>query len=234
MKASTSQVFPRALLLDLDGTLIDSENMHVELVRQWMAESGIELREDEQNYVIGHAWQDIYQYLRVHERLRLDLSTFVQAMLTRKQELFHSGVELPVTEGAIELMDLAHQHQISMAIVSGSSRKEIAQAIALMNMDQKIHFYIGSEDYSQGKPAPDCYLLAAQKFGFAPAECLVIEDSEAGIQAALAAGMRVLATSFCNPVPGTSGYQDQSKADKIVSSLAKISSADLAALHKDA
>ena len=91
-------------------------------------------------------------------------------------------------------------------------------------------FYMGCEDYPRGKPAPDGFLAAASRLGVPAARSLVVEDSEAGIAAGLAAGMRVLATSSCNPAPGSPGHQDQRRAHRVVSSLAGLSADDLRAL----
>jgi sugar-phosphatase len=83
---------------------------------------------------------------------------------------------------------------------------------------------------THGKPAPEGYARAAARLGVAPARCLVVEDSEAGISAALAAGMRVLATSAANLPIDHPGHQRQDAAHRVVPSLVGLQLADLAAV----
>jgi beta-phosphoglucomutase-like phosphatase (HAD superfamily) len=122
------------------------------------------------------------------------------------------GFGMQVLEGARELVGLLSELEIPMAIVSGSSRAEIAEALDQLGFADRLNFWLGAEDYPRGKPAPDGYLHAAERLVVAPARTLVVEDSHAGIASALAAGMRVIATAAANPPSGTAGHQDQSRA----------------------
>ena len=87
-----------------------------------------------------------------------------------------------------------------------------------------------SEDVPRGKPGPDGYLRAAALIGVSPAGCLVVEDSEAGIAAGIAAGMRVLAVAAGNQPAGAAGHQDQRAAHHRRASLAGLRREDLAAM----
>ena len=105
---------------------------------------------------------------------------------------------MPVLEGARELVSLLSGADIPVAIVSGSSRAEIKEALVELGFESQLAFYMGAEDYPEGKPAPDGYLKAARRLNVEPKDCLVFEDSEAGIASARNAGMRVVATSAAN------------------------------------
>lgn len=223
---------PAALLLDLDGTLIDAEPIHAEGIARLFQAHGIDLDARERAFVIGHAWQEIHAFVRAEERLGLDLEALKSATIAAKERMFAAGVCIPVLEGARELVALARGLEIPTVIVSGSSRREIEHALDHLGFAADLEFYMGCEDYPRGKPAPDGFLAAAARLGAAPPRCLVVEDSRAGIDAALAAGMRVLATSACNPAPGTLGHQDQARAHRIVASLAGLGPADLAAIMR--
>lgn len=213
-------MLPQALLLDLDGTLIDSEGTHTESIAHYFASQGFVLNDEERAFVIGHAWQEIYEFLRVEERLALSLSELQQKAVEFKDRMFAEGkLHMPVLDGSTELVERVVGAGVPVAIVSGSCRAEIAQALPKLRIEKHLEFYMGAEDYQFGKPAPDGYLAAASRLEVEASECLVIEDSHAGIHSALAAGMRVVATRAANPAPGSPGHQDQSQAHRVVDAL---------------
>ncbi|HLT38975.1 MAG TPA: HAD family phosphatase [Enhygromyxa sp.] len=215
-------MLPAAVLLDLDGTLIDSESVHAEAIARYMQGCGVELDERERSFVIGHAWQEIFRELRVAERIGVDLVTMQAETERARRSMREEGIHFRVLDGARELVGTLIELEIPTAIVSGSSRAEIAEALALLGVEQQLRTYFGAEDYPRGKPAPDGYLTAAGRLAIAPDRCLVFEDSEAGITSALTAGMRVVATSAANRPFGAAGHQDQRRAHQVVPSLAGI------------
>lgn len=220
-------MLPAAVLLDLDGTLVDSESVHAEAIARYMATRGVMLDERERAFVIGHAWQEIYAELRVGERLGDDLLT-LQAATDRTRELMrHEGITMQVLDGARELVATLTELEIPTAIVSGSCRAEIADALELLGIEHHLRMYFGAEDYPRGKPAPDGYLAAAERLAVVPERCLVFEDSEAGIASGLAAGMCVVATAAANRPFGSAGHQDQRRAHRIVPQLTGIDRAFL-------
>jgi beta-phosphoglucomutase-like phosphatase (HAD superfamily) len=223
-------MLPAAVLLDMDGTLVDSEAVYAEAIARYMASRGVVLDEHERNFVIGHAWQDIYVELRVAERVGVDLVTMQGGAIAMRAGMRAEGIHLRVLEGARELAETVAALGLPMAVVSGSCRAELAEAIELLGIGRHLRLVLGSEDYLHGKPAPDGYLAAARQLGVEPARCLVFEDSEAGIGSALAAGMRVVATAAANCPVGAAGHQDQSRAHEIVPNLVGIDAAFLQAV----
>jgi sugar-phosphatase len=116
---------------------------------------------------------------------------------------------------SIELLNrLANRYPV--AIVSGNSRDDVAEAVDHLQIGSKLAFYLGCEDYAPGKPAPACFLLAADRLQLPPAECVVFEDSAAGVRAAKAAGMTCIALAR----PGMP-QQDLSSADRVLADLAE-------------
>lgn len=223
-------MLPAAVLLDMDGTLVDSEAVYAEAIARYMASRGIVLDEHERSFVIGHAWQDIYAELRVAERVGVDLVTMQRGAISMRVGMRAEGIELHVLDGARELVSTIASLDIPMAVVSGSCRAELGEAIELLGIGRHLRLVLGSEDYPHGKPAPDGYLAAARTLAVAPAQCLVFEDSQAGVASALAAGMRVVATAAANPPVGDPGHQDQRRAHRIVPGLAGIDAAFLQAV----
>jgi sugar-phosphatase len=115
--------------------------------------------------------------------------------------------------GSADLLKrLAATHPV--CIVSGSIRHDIEHAIELMGVGELVAFYLGAEDYGPGKPDPACFLMAAAKLGCEPGECVVFEDSAAGLQAGKAAGMTCVALAR----PGAPA-QDFAAADLVLEDL---------------
>jgi HAD superfamily hydrolase (TIGR01509 family) len=223
-------MLPAAVLLDMDGTLVDSEAVYAEAIARYMASRGVVLDERERSFVIGHAWQDIYTELRVAERVGVDLVTMQRGAIAMRESMRAEGIELHVLDGARELVATIARLDLPMAVVSGSCRAELGEAIELLGIGRHLRLVLGSEDYPHGKPAPDGYLAAARLLAVAPADCLVFEDSQAGVASALAAGMRVVATAAANRPVGDPGHQDQRRAHRIVPGLAGIDAAFLQAV----
>ncbi|NVB38902.1 HAD family phosphatase [Pseudenhygromyxa sp. WMMC2535] len=224
---------PQAVLLDLDGTLVDSESFHAEAIARYMATRGVTLDARERSFVIGHAWQEIHSELRVAERIGDDLPALQAGAHALKAELRAEGIDIQVLDGARELVETLAALDIPTVIVSGSSRREIAEALEVLGFAERLRFYMGAEDYPRGKPAPDGYLAAAARLGVEPARCLVFEDSEAGVASALAAGMRVVATAAANLPADHPGHQDQRRAHRVVAGLEGIDRAFLSGLMRE-
>jgi beta-phosphoglucomutase-like phosphatase (HAD superfamily) len=216
-------------LFDLDGTLVDSEGFHAEAIARALHDAGLELDDRERAFVIGHAWTEIHRFCRVQERIGMDLPTLQRAAL-RAKESMDAREGLRMIEGARALVDLGKRLELPMAIVTGSSRPELEEALEVLAIRELLAFSLSFEDYPRGKPAPDGYLMAASRLGLAPAGCVVFEDSHAGIASARAAGMKVVAIAAANPPPGTPGHQDQSSADHHVAHPGLVDEALLRAL----
>lgn len=217
-------VLPKALILDLDGTLVDSEAYHTESIVRALRGVGLELDEEESAYIVGHAWQGIYEHLRVHERTGMTFERLYSAAIEAKKGMDEEGMRIDALEGVAQLIELCRALDITVVIVSGSSRLEIQHALEVLPsiVGETLRFYMGAEDYERGKPAPDGFAGACERLGLEPSECLVFEDSEAGIGAARAAGMRVVATTAAAREVGTPGYQDPSSADRVIASLLEV------------
>jgi HAD superfamily hydrolase (TIGR01509 family) len=113
----------------------------------------------------------------------------VEAVAEHKEELYFEL--LPQLKAIPEVMEIikAEHGRIPFAVVSGGRRNSIVKALSVLQLMEYFEIMIGSEEYAHGKPAPDCFLLAAERLGVAHADCLVFEDTDLGIEAATAAGM---------------------------------------------
>lgn len=189
----------RAVFFDLDGTLIDTEKFWIKATWNVLTDH-YHLSvpyETIESIVLGHAWADIYASLcQLFPAQTWNLDELEELVEIAYRHITAQGV--PAIESSVKALKNLSQQGILIAIVSGSPRKMIAEAIDKLDIKNDIKFYLGSEDYSPGKPSPICYQKAAELSCIAPEHCLVIEDSAAGIEAATEAGIRSIAITAVN------------------------------------
>ncbi len=175
----------RAYLFDCDGTIVDSMPLHYKAWKKALAEHGAKYEEE-----LFYAWggRPIREIIRLLNEMQ-GLEMPVEEVAARKEALYHQLV--PTVQSipeVVEHIDAKHGH-IPMAVVSGSRRSSVTASLDAVNLLDKFDTLVCAEDYKNGKPAPDSFLLAAERLGVPPAECLVFEDTDLGIEAATAAGM---------------------------------------------
>lgn len=204
----------QAYCFDLDGTLIDSEVLWVEAIRTYLSEQGVAITAHAaEALVYGRSWRDIHAVItREHPHLAMPIAAMEAAIAPYYARLAAvRDIRIPSSIALLEQLARA----FPVCIVSGSSRKTVGEAIAMMGIGASLRFYLGADDYAPGKPDPACYRLAAQRLGVDPAACLVFEDSHAGVTAAKAAGMRCVVLARADHPS-----QDFSAADLVLRDLA--------------
>jgi len=175
----------RAYLFDCDGTIVDSMPLHYIAWKTSLAEWNCVYEEK-----LFYAWggRPIREIISLLNEMQ-GLSMPVDVVATRKEALYFELLpQLKPIPEVLEHIDLQHG-RIPMAVVSGSRRNSVVGSLRATNLLDKFDTLVCAEDYQRGKPAPDGFLLAAERLGVPPSECLVFEDTELGIQAATAAGM---------------------------------------------
>ncbi|MCH2207401.1 MAG: HAD family phosphatase [Lentisphaerales bacterium] len=206
----------KLFIFDMDGTLVDTEGLYVQSLIAACLDRDFELEQEAANMMIyGKAWSSIYADMELlnpglfksEDDVKLSSSVHFDNLLKDRDPAIKPSVKL--------LKELATENKV--CIVSGSSREHIAHFIDLLDIADDVDFYIGSEDYSQGKPDPQCFLQAAAKVGVHPEECLVFEDSNAGVTAAKNAGM------YCVGFKCKENPQDISHTDLLLSCLSQFS-----------
>ena len=206
----------KAAFFDLDGTLIDSEMLWIDSYMEVLSSLGLELnREIAIHRVHGRSFKELYATTCLD---RHDFCLSLEEMEKRMRKSFvqfRQKKNIVIDSSVKKLIELAEHCFI--AIVSGSPRQDIFSALKLMKVEQYVEYVVGAEDYRKGKPDPEGYLKAMAYKNLQPQECLVFEDSKAGIRAAKAAGMQCIALTVCNHFNA-----DLSEADKIVSDLSEI------------
>jgi HAD superfamily hydrolase (TIGR01509 family) len=179
-----------AVIFDLDGVLIDSEQTWNDARRQLTQESGGTWREDAQRAMMGMSSVEWSRYM--HEQLGVQMSAeqISAAVVERLERLYCE--RLPLLPGAREAV-VALDARWPLALASSANTRIIALVLELADLTSAFRATVSSEEVAHGKPAPDVYLEAARRLGCAPATCAAVEDSTNGIRSAARADMRVIA-----------------------------------------
>jgi len=174
-----------AYLFDCDGTIVDSMPLHYIAWKTTLAEYGCPFPED-----LFYAWggkpvDEIISTLNGMHGLNMP----VEEVGIRKEGMYFDMLpQLTAIKEVVEHIDAQHG-RLPFAVVSGGRRNSVIRSLTTVNLLDRFQTIVGAEDYVNSKPAPDAFLLAAERLGVAPASCLVFEDTSLGIQAATAAGM---------------------------------------------
>lgn len=177
------------VIFDCDGVLVDSEPLAMRVLLQTLADRGLDLNYDEAvELFLGRSMQSISGLLQSQYDLEFGPDALEDLRL-RLYELFRAELQ-PIKDiaAAIDALDT------KICVASSSQPERIELSLTVAELRDRLHPHLFSATMvKNGKPAPDLFLYAAAKMGIAPENCLVIEDSPAGIEAAKRAGMRVLA-----------------------------------------
>ncbi len=175
----------KAYLFDCDGTIADSMPLHYIAWKRALGEWGCEFPES-----TFYAWggMPVVEIIRsLNERHALAMP--VEQVAHRKEEYYYEI--LPHLEPVPEVLEHieARHGEIPFAVVSGSTRESVTESLRTLRLLDRFETLVCAGDYTHGKPHPEAFLLAAERLGVAPEDCLVFEDTEMGIAAATAAGM---------------------------------------------
>jgi len=207
----------RALTLDLDGLMLDTEPLHREISGLAASDCGITLSPSQQVAFLGRRPADCGELLRSWFGEGFSTERFWERARFHSQTVFGRG-PIGLKAGLIDLLDFAVAHRLRTAVASSANRAHVRRHLGDAGLLPRIEVIVTGEDVTCGKPAPEIFLLAAQRLGVPPAQCLVLEDAEVGVLAATAAGMRV------GVVPDLLPPTDQMRqlAVKIFASLAEV------------
>jgi HAD superfamily hydrolase (TIGR01509 family) len=217
----------RGFLFDLDGTLVDSERETAEaMARALLRGQGIAIEQYDRDYIIGRSWIAIYDSLKSrYPQLAWNREETISRTAMLRDEVF-AEMGITVLPGARNMLAWTRAHP--RALVTGSSRVEVTQVLPLIGEDAQFETIVAAEDVSRSKPAPDGYEKAMGILGLSPRECVVIEDSPAGIASGRTAGCLVIA---CRA--GNFGGWDQSGAHHIIDTLDELTPALVDRLSAD-
>lgn len=183
------------IIFDLDGTLIDTELSAAQAVQTSFTHWNIQLNPEDATFVTGRTWESAFDYLFRKYPLPVAESIAKEKILDRYRKTLEN--ELSIVPGSVKAVEsLAAEY--SLGLVSGSNRKEILWALEKLEIKHHFQVILGAEDYPRSKPNPDGYLKAMKELNVNPSECLIFEDSNAGLTSAKAAGAWVVAITSTN------------------------------------
>lgn len=208
-----------AFIFDLDGTLVDTELIWADAMCAYLADRQCHCPKDAMlQIVFGRSWNDIYR--AITERFPTLSATppdvMARALRDYYLKLRSQGDNIIIHSSSVLLKKLADRYPV--IIVSGSPRADVEEAIGLLDAVRQVRFFLGAEDYAPGKPSPAGFLKGAARLGVSPRNCVVFEDSSAGVAAAKAASMWCVALDRPN-----AHRQDLSDADWVLTDLADFS-----------
>jgi HAD superfamily hydrolase (TIGR01509 family) len=184
-----------AVVLDLDGTLVDSEPNYFEASRHTLAEHGVpDFTWQEHESYVGISTQETIEILRQKYGIQTPVDALLTEMNTRYLALARAGT--PVYPQMRKFVERLHEEGVPMAVASGSSPEAIDAILSGTGLAAQLRIYVSADEVTHGKPAPDVFLEAARRLGAMPAHCTVLEDAIPGAAAAYAAGMRCIAIPY--------------------------------------
>jgi beta-phosphoglucomutase len=219
----------RAVIFDFDGVITDSEILHLRAFNRVLAPYGIEITTQEYYKVyLGMTDVDCYKQL-IHQGLLKIGEEEIQSLIEKKYHIFErlATTEGHIIEGARDFVLMLNQNELPMAICSGSLMAEIELILGQARLRPYFTVIVSGEQMKKSKPDPQGYLLTLQKLNrgrrepISANECVVIEDSHWGLQAAIAAGMHTVA------VTNSYDAKQLASAEKIVGKLSELTISDL-------
>ncbi|MEU0336316.1 HAD family phosphatase [Streptomyces sp. NPDC006193] len=210
----------QAVLLDMDGTLVDTEGFWWDVEVEVFASLGHTLDDSWRHVVVGGPMTRSAGFLIEATGADITLAELTVLLNEAFEERIDGG--LPLMPGAARLLAELRLHGLPTALVSASHRRIIDRVLSVLG-PHHFDLSIAGDEVSRTKPFPDPYLLAAAGLGAHPARCAVIEDTVTGVAAAEAAGCRVVAVPSVAPIGPAAGRT-------VVSSLEEVDLAFLQAL----
>lgn len=181
----------KAVIFDLDGTLVDSmwmwKNIDVEFLKRY----GLECPDELQREVEGMSFTETAQYFKKSFRMKETIDEIKDIWIQMSIDKYRH--EVPLKSGVREYLSCLRDQGIKAGIATSNGREMVDAVIRSLDIEQYFGVIVTACEVAAGKPAPDIYLKVAAALGTAPEDCLVFEDVPAGIMAGKAAGMTVCA-----------------------------------------
>lgn len=186
----------KAVLFDLDGTLVDSMWVWREIDKEYLGKFGLSAPAGLQEDIGGMSFSETAVYVK--ERFQIPDSVEEMKAEWTKMAWDKYTYEVPLKKGAGKFLDYCLKNNIKLGIATSNSIELVSNIIKVHGLDNYFSGIVTGCEVKKGKPSPDVYLEAARRCNAAPGECLVFEDIIPGILAGKAAGMKVCAVEDDN------------------------------------
>lgn len=176
----------KGLIFDLDGTIVDNMPVHLECWIEAFAKHNAKFTEE---FFYEQAGVSLIGVVNIYNE-RFNMSLDAQSIVDLKNKLYFEHVhDQKIIKPVFEIIE-KYYNKLPMAIATGSSRPLAEKSIKVLQLEKYFEGIVTADDVEKPKPAPDCFLKAAQIINIDPQFCEVFEDGEAGLQAAKSAGMK--------------------------------------------
>ncbi len=209
----------KAVIWDMDGVIASTAPYHLKAWQEVFRKRCVEFTERDFSRHFGQRNDSIIKSAMGEDISREEMETIAD----EKEKSFRRrlGKDIRPLSGVIELMDSLLRHGFKMALASSAPPENISLITRSLGIERLFHTIVSGHEVPRGKPAPDVFLLAAERLGIEPARFIVVEDAVAGVQAAKRAGM------YCLAVTNTHTRDRLLEADLVVDSLADVGVDDL-------
>ncbi|CCU80988.1 predicted phosphatase/phosphohexomutase [Halanaerobium saccharolyticum subsp. saccharolyticum DSM 6643] len=206
----------KAVIFDMDGTIVDSEPIYDQVNAEIYEKYGFDLSQEDYDRHMGanmrDIWTDILERHPVKEEFaHYKIEDFMEDHIHSSYQGLAEAEELELMPGVKDWFEFLKDHGYKMIIASSSYAPIIEHVYQRFGLEQYMEGYVDGNSIENGKPAPDIFLKAAAKLGVKPENCLIIEDSENGVNGAHQAGAKVIGFNRAQ-----AESQDLSKADLII------------------
>ena len=209
----------KTVLWDLDGVIADSGSYHFAAWQETFARRGVRFTQEEFIKLFGARNDFIIRNIMGEKVCEEDIETIIAEKETDFRRRIKGNIKL--LPGVLKLLETIKKGDFKMILASSAAKENIDLLFGELGIEKYFPCIVSGREVTESKPSPQIFLLAAEKCGTEPENCIVIEDSPLGVKAAKAAGMRCLAVSNAH------SKEELAEADKIVDSLEEI---DLIAL----
>lgn len=205
-----------AVIFDMDGVLVDTFEAHLESWNVVAHEEGAEMTRQQFAETFGRTSREIIAMLWPE---KADDADAIRQFDDRKEAAFREIIakDFPAMPGVGELLSSLAADGIAMAVGSSGPTENVALVVEKLGVGELLGALITANDVTRGKPDPQVFLLAAERLGIAPERCIVVEDAQAGVAAARAAGMH------CVGIASTGRTREElADADVVIDSLSEL------------
>ncbi|MEI6539306.1 MAG: HAD family phosphatase [Planctomycetota bacterium] len=180
----------RAVVFDMDGLMLNTEDVFDLAGRQLLARRGLEMTNLIRHSMLGRRPIEAFNALKLHT----GMPDQIEDLMHETKELFEAIAEnsLATMPGLHDVLELIEARDLPRAVATSSPRAYMMPLLERFNLLHRFHFTLTAEDVTHGKPDPEIYQLAASRLNVSPTEMLVLEDSEIGTRAAHAAGAYIV------------------------------------------
>ena len=201
----------KAVIFDMDGVIIDSEPMHNKAYHDMFDEVGIAVSREFYESFTGQSTINICKRLCDYFNLKETPETLVALKRKHYKHFFYSNSDLALIDGVLDFIKDYYNNGLTLVLGSSAAMTSINQIFERFDLDQYFVAKLSGGDLKESKPHPEIFIKAAEATGFSREECMVIEDSTNGIEAAKGAGI------YCDGYDSFhSKNQDNSKSDMVI------------------